>query len=502
MSATTDPANRGPATVAIMMSAVMHSLDTTIANVALPHMQASLGAAADQITWVLTSYIVASALMTPLSGWLARRIGGKRLFMISIVAFVLTSMLCGLANGLAEEVIFRILQALAGASLVPLSQSLLLDMHPPERHGQTMAVWGAGVLIGPILGPVLGGWLTEHLSWRWCFFINLPLGILGILGVWMFLGRDVQQERRRFDFLGFGMLTLFVGCAQLLMDRGPGQDWFSSAEIWTYLVLAMIGLWVFVIHTATTAHPFFDPSLIRDRNFVTACGFGFLIAILLFSTLSLLPPMLQNVLGYPVYSSGILTAPRGVGAITAMFFVGRLVGKVDVRLVLLTGLIIASAAMWQMMHFDLSMPWQVVAASGLTQGFGMGLVFVPLSTIAFTTISPALRSEGAAVYTLIRTIGGSVGISLMQALMVANTQIMHGSLAAHLATNDPVVQASLPAMFNPGTTAGLMALNAEVTRQATMVAYVDDYKLMFILNLTCIPLLLLMRNPRRKRAES
>lgn len=490
-----DAANRWPITISIMLATVMNSLDTTIANVALPHIQGSVSAGPEQIGWVLTSYIVAAAIMTPLTGWVAARFGRKRLFMVSITGFVITSMLCGIATSLPELVIFRLLQGVFGAALIPLSQAVLLDINPPEKHGQAMAIWGAGAILGPILGPALGGYLTEHFSWRWCFYINLPIGILALLGVWFFISGDNGTRGRRFDFLGFGMLTLFVGGFQLVLDRGPGEDWFSSPEIWTETIIAVIGLWVFIAHTITAEHPFFDRRLARDRNFITASVFGFFVGILLFSTMALLPPMMQVLMGYPVLTSGLVSMPRGLGSFVAMFAVGQLVGRVDTRLILMTGLSISAVSLWQMMHFDLSMSPTPFIVSGVIQGLGIGLIFVPLSTLAFATVAPELRAEGSAVYTLIRNLGSSVGISIMQALVVANTQTMHSSLAGKVVATDIIVRDTLP--YNLHTEGGLLALNGEITRQATMVAYVDDFKLMFFITIACMPMLLLMRKPKR-----
>jgi MFS transporter, DHA2 family, multidrug resistance protein len=491
-----DAKNRWPITISIMLATVMNSLDTTIANVALPHMQGSVSASPEQITWVLTSYIVSAAIMTPLSGWLADRIGRKRMFLISIGGFTAASMLCGIATSLPEIVLFRVLQGVFGAALIPLSQAVLLDINPPEKHGQAMAIWGAGAILGPILGPALGGYFTENFSWRWCFYINLPIGILAFLGVLFFISGDRLRAAKKFDFLGFGMLTLFIAAFQMVLDRGPSQDWFHSREIWTETILAVVGLWVFVIHTMTTDHPFFDKGLIRDRNFVTASVFGFFVGILLFSTMALLPPMMQVLLGYPVLTSGLVSMPRGVGSFAAMFLVGRLIGKVDTRLILFTGLLLSCAALWQMMNFDLSMTEMPFITSGIVQGLGIGLLFVPLSTLAFATIPPHLRPEGSSVYTLVRNLGSSVGISIMNALVVANTQTMHASLASKVVASDTVVRAALPKMFDPATAAGITSLNGEITRQASMVAYVNDFRLMFIITIACMPMLLLMRKPR------
>ncbi|HQN51981.1 MAG TPA: DHA2 family efflux MFS transporter permease subunit, partial [Phenylobacterium sp.] len=298
MTSPQDVANRVPITIAIMLATVMNSLDTTIANVALPHIQGSVSASQDQITWVLTSYIVAAAIMTPMSGWLADRVGRKRLYLISIAGFTIASMLCGVADSLVEIVGFRLLQGLFGAALIPIAQAILLDINPPEKHGQAMAIWGAGAILGPILGPAIGGWLTEQASWRWVFFINLPIGILAFAGVFLFISRDGGARAKPFDFLGYASLVGFIGGLQLMLDRGPGEDWFASPEIWTYLLVTIGSLWVFLVHTLTAAHPFFDRALARDRNFVTASIFGFFIGILLFSTVALLPPMMQGLMGY------------------------------------------------------------------------------------------------------------------------------------------------------------------------------------------------------------
>jgi DHA2 family multidrug resistance protein len=496
MTAAQDAKNRWPITISIMLATVMNSLDTTIANVALPHIQGSVQASQDQITWVLTSYIVAAAIMTPLSGWLADRIGRKTLFLISIGGFTVASMLCGISGSLVEIVLFRLLQGVFGAALIPLSQAVLLDINPPEKHGQAMAIWGMGAILGPVLGPAIGGWLTEQASWRWVFFINLPVGILAFLGVWLFISTDVKRQAKKFDFLGFFAIITFIGALQLILDRGPSQDWFSSSEIWADLLIGIGALWVFIMHTATTSHPFFDPGLAKDRNFLTASIFGFFIGVLLFSTMALLPPMMQGLMGYPVLLSGLVSMPRGVGSLIAMFAVGQLVGRIDTRIILMTGLTISCASLLMMMNFDLSMSTTPFIISGFIQGLGIGLLFVPLSTLAFATIPAHLRPEGSSLYTLIRNMGSAVGISIMQALVVANTQTVHSTLAAGVNTSDPVVQADLAHRFDLASSTGLAALNGEVTRQATMVAYIDDFKLMLFITVACMPMLLLMRKPR------
>jgi DHA2 family multidrug resistance protein len=485
--------NRGPITFAIMLATLMNTLDSTIANVALPHIQGSLSAAPDQITWVLTSYIVAAAVMTPMAGWLAGRFGMKRTFIVVITGFTVASMLCGAATSLPQIVLFRALQGMFGAAMIPLSQAVLLNINPPERHPQAMSMWAMGTILGPIFGPVLGGYLTDTLSWRWCFYINLPVGIVATLGVWIFMARRDETRRRAFDFLSFGTLAVALGAFQMMMDRGPSQDWFGSAEIWAYAILAISGLWVFVVHSLTSAHPFFDVALIRDRNLVTATSFGFLTGILIFGSLAILPLLMQSLMGYPALTAGLVSMPRGVGMLLSILLAGRIIRHVDQRLLLFSGLVFSAGAMWQMAHFDLSMDSWPLVSSGFLQGFATGLFFVPLTTLAFATISPALRAEASSVYNLVRNIGASAGISVMQALATANTQVTHEQMAGRVVPGDPVLRATLPAMFEPSTLAGALALDAEINRQAMMTAYVNDFRLMLLLIFVCAPLVLLLR---------
>ena len=425
-----DAANRVAITISVMLATVMNSLDTTIANVALPHIQGSVSASADQITWVLTSYIVAATIMTPLTGFLADRLGRKMVFLISIAGFTVASMLCGIATSLAEIVLFRLLQGLFGAALIPLSQAVLLDINPPEKHGKAMAVWGAGAVLGPILGPALGGWLTDNLDWRWVFFINLPIGILAFGGVFLFLSEKKGEEKRPFDMLGFASLALAIGAFQMMLDRGPGQDWFAATEIWIYLIVAIVAGWIFGVQLATAAKPFVARGLLADSNFITCCIFGFFIGILLYSTLALLPPMMQNLLGYPVAFTGLVSMPRGIGSFIAMFAVGQLIGRVNIKLILLAGLAISAISLWQMTQFSLGMDTDLIIISGFLSGVGTGLIFVPLSTIAFATVLPQYRAEGAGIFTLVRNIGSAAGISIMQARFITGIETHHAVLSS------------------------------------------------------------------------
>ena len=491
-----DAANRVAITISVMLATIMNSLDTTIANVALPHIQGSVSASAEQITWVLTSYIVAATIMTPLTGFLADRIGRKMVFLVSIAGFTAASMLCGIAGSLVEIVLFRLLQGLFGAALIPLSQAVLLDINPPEKHGSAMAIWGAGAVLGPILGPALGGWLTDNLDWRWVFFINLPIGILAFAGVFLFLSEKKSAEKRRFDVLGFASLALAIGGFQMMLDRGPSQDWFGSSEIWVYLIVGIISLWIFGVQLATAKKPFVDRALLADTNFVTCCVFGFFIGILLYSVLALLPPMMQNLLGYPVAFTGLVSMPRGIGSFLAMFAVGQLIGRMSIKLILLVGLSVSAVSLWMMTQFSLGMDTHLIIVSGFLSGVGTGLIFVPLSTIAFATVKPQHRAEGAGLFTLIRNIGSAAGISIMQARFVSGIETHHAVLITHAGPDNPLFQAYAPQVF--ATIEGMARFNGQITKQASMLSYIDDFQLMLGITILCAPMILLMRTPKKK----
>ena len=388
-----------------MLATIMQALDTTIANVALPHMQGSLSATQDQISWVLTSYIVAAAIMTPPTGILAEKLGRKRLFLGAVAGFTVASMLCGIAETLPEMVGFRLLQGVFGASLVPLSQAVLLDTYPREEHGRAMALWGVGVMVGPILGPTLGGYLTDFYNWRWVFFINLPFGILALLGILFFVPENEHRSHRSFDLFGFAMLSLAIGALQLMLDRGELKDWFGSTEIIVEATVAVLGLYLFLVQMATAEHPFLEPRLFKDRNFAIGLFFIFVVGIILLATLALLPPFLQNLMGYPVVTTGLVLAPRGIGTMFAMLIVGRLIGRVDSRLLILVGLALAGISLWEMADFTTGVSEWTIIRTGVVQGLGLGFLFVPLSTLAFSTLAPALRTEAAGMFSLMRNIG-------------------------------------------------------------------------------------------------
>jgi DHA2 family multidrug resistance protein len=481
-------------TIGVMMAVLLQVLDTTIANVALPHMQASLSATQDTISWVLTSYIVASAIALPMSGWLADRVGRKRLLLISVVGFTIASVLCATATSLSEMVLFRGLQGISGAFIVPLAQATLFDINPREKHGQAMALFGGGIMIGPILGPVLGGWLTDNYNWRWVFLVNLPVGILCTLIMMRFMPKT-ETHRRTFDGFGFALLAIALAALQLFLDRGEQKDWLQSWEIRVELGLAIAASWMFVVHLITSKHPLFERGMFADRNFSTGLLFMAVTGVLLLAGLALLPPLLQNMYGYSVLQSGFLTAPRGVGTLISMLLAGRLVSKFDARMLVGIGVVLMGVSLYMMTGFAIDQPSRPVIMSGLVQGLGLGLIFVPLQSLAFETLAPRLRTTAAALLNLARNIGGSVGISVVSAQLVRMTQVAHADLAQHITqrtipTATPELLQTVAPKFGP---AALAYINAMITKQALFIAYLDDFKLMMILTFAVLPLLLLMR---------
>ena len=486
--------HRGFITLSVMISQIMVMLDMTIVNVALPHMQASLGADQSTITWVLTSYIVAQAIMTPITGWLSDDFGRKKLFAVCVAGFVASSALCGTALGLDEMVLFRIMQGAFGAALAPLSQSVILDINPRERHGQAMAVWGMGIMVAPIVGPVVGAYITENFDWRWVFYINVPVGLAALTGVLLFLP-DTVRRFRKFDFLGFGLLAVAVGALQIMLDRGSQLDWFHSTEILLETGITISAAWMFLVHTVTHHEPFLDRRLFADRNYTSCLVLIFTIGVVLLATMALLPLMLQNLMGYPVITVGLVLAPRGFGTIAAMVIVGRLVGKIDPRLLVGFGLSMTAFSLYQMTGFEMGMDSWPLIVSGVTQGFGLGFVFVPLTTIAFRTLDPRLRTEATGLYNLIRSIGSSIGISIMAALLASNMQVSHADLARQISLFNPNLSIlGVPPwlLATPTGAQTLARLNGLVTQQAAMIAYLDDFKAMFVITLCALPLLLLL----------
>ncbi len=509
--------NRGIITVCAMIATLMQALDSTIANVALPYMQGSLSATSDQITWVLTSYIVAAAIMTAPVGWLAARFGRKNLFILCLVGFTITSMLCGIAQSLTEMVLFRLLQGVFGAALVPLSQSTMLDIYSPAERGAAMAMWGMGVMVGPILGPTLGGYLTELYNWRFVFYVNLPFGIVATLGMMYFMPKAPTRSDLKFDWTGFGVLALGIGAFQLMLDRGQTKDWFSSSEVITEAVLAGLGIYLFIVHLMTAEKPFISPKLFRDRNFSAGLLVMFSVGMVLLATSALLAPWLQDLGNYPVETAGLVLAPRGLGTMAAMMISGRLSSRVDPRMLMALGIILLSYSLWVMTGWTPDVPEWTIITNTVVQGAGLGFVFIPLQVIAFATLAPVFRTDGTSMLSLFRNVGSAIGVSVTEALLSRNVQVMHSSLAGHVTpftralqgggmaqmmlnpvpSGVPVVPGGLANMQALHTLSGnAVLLDGLINQQALIVAYADDFKFMLVTSAASLLLLFLMRRPK------
>jgi DHA2 family multidrug resistance protein len=482
-----------------MSASLMQVLDTTIANVTLPHMQASLNATQETVAWVLTSYIIASAIATPVTGWLEARFGRRALFLTAISGFTLSSMACGMAPSLGAMVAARLFQGVFGAFISPLAQAVMLDIYPRSQRALAMTIWGMGVMIGPILGPVLGGYITDSLTWRWVFFINVPLGAMASFGAWALL-RSGPRSERPFDVTGFILLALALAAFQLVLDRGTPLDWYDSVEIWIETGVAIGAIWMFVVHSATTAHPLIPLALFRDRNLMLANLFLLVSSGIMMAGAALIAPMLQRMMGYGVVDAGMMMMPRGVAMMLSMIMAGRLVAKVDSRILIGGGLGICAFSQFMMTDFNLQMgPW-IVILSGFIQGIGFGLVVLPLNLLAFATLAPKLVTEGAALYSLSRNIGGSLAISVTTALVARNLQVSHSDLSAHVtAVSLPFVDSGMIERLGLRAEQLMTLIDAEVNRQALMIAYVDDFWLMAWAAVVIAPLAVFMSAARPRK---
>jgi MFS transporter, DHA2 family, multidrug resistance protein len=503
MSQSDSPMMRAVVTVTIMLATILQALDSTIAAVALPDMQGTFSATQDQVSWVLTSYIVAAAIMTPMAGYLGDRIGRKNLYLIAVGGFVLTSMACGLATSIEGMVVFRFLQGCFGAPLVPIAQATMLDTYPPEKTGSAMAMFGMGVMLGPILGPSLGAYLTEYYNWRWVFFINVPLGVIALFGIQAAIKDPVHRDRDRpFDMMGFALLSIAIGAMQLMLDRGNTLLWFQSKEIVIEGMLAAICFYMFLVHVLTKDRPFIEPKMFKDRNFSGGMIFMFVAGLNMLATMALMPPFLQHLLGYPVLTTGYVLAPRGLGTMVSMFIVGRIVNKVDARLLLLIGLLISAWSLWDMSNFTTDVSFARLVWIGVLQGIGMGFLFTPVSVLAFSTLPPQYRTEGSGIFALSRNLGSAIGVSILTGMLARYIQINRAWLVEHVTPFSDAMQShAVTTYMNPGTLHGLSVLDGTVVREAMMLGYADDFRAMTLFTLIAIPMLLLLKPPPRASAR-
>ena len=481
---------------ATVLATLLYSIDSTIVNVALPHMQGSLQATQDQAAWIVTAYIVVSAIATPLAGWLGSRYSLRRVLLISIAGFTAGSILCGIANSLTQMVAFRMLQGAFGAALVPLCQVVLLQEFPRESHGRVMALWGVGVMVGPILGPTLGGWLTDELSWRWAFYINLPVGVLAWLALVIAMPKGRTEKHRPFDIKGFVFLSLAVGLFQLMLDRGETSDWFSSPEIVAEGFFSAVCLYMFIVHSFTSRHPFVDIHLFKDRNFTIALLIQLCIGAFVLSPSVLLPTFLQQLQGYTPAQAGVLMAARGVASIFAMFASAKLVTLIEPKRTLLIGIGLVAVSMWMMAGFDIDTPAREFVIVGLVQGFGIPLAFMPITFVAFATLPDASRTEAGVLLTLVRNIGGSAGISVAIALLSRSAQVNQSYLAEHFTAFSTERWQAIGS--GPGANAATGGLMGEIGRQALAIAYSNDFHVLAAATLLSVPCVLLLKRARAK----
>jgi MFS transporter, DHA2 family, multidrug resistance protein len=499
MSDTTRVPYRGLITASAMLAMLMQTLDSTIANVALPYMQGSMSASADEITWVLTSYVIAAAIMTAPVGWMAVRFGRKKLFITCVAGFTVASMMCGAAQSLEQLVAFRLIQGMCGAAIAPLSQATMLDIYPFSRRAQAMAIFSMGVTMGPIMGPTLGGYLTDAYSWRWVFYVNLPFGILAITGLALFMPSAPARPHLKFSWYGFAMLALGAGALQMMLDRGQELDWFSSREILVEATLAGLGFYLFVVHMFTADKPFLSPSLFRDRNFAAGMVMVFFVSLVMLATSALLAPYLQNLAGYPVYTAGWAMAPRGLGTIASMWLASRLGMRVDQRKIMAVGLLILGWALYIMSTWTPDVTEEQMWVVMIVQGFSIGLVFNPMTVMAYTTLPTSLRGEGTGMQSLARNIGSAIGISVTSFTLTRSTQVMHADIAGGITPFDRVLQGgdAVSRMLDPATRHGAALLNQMITQQAQIVAYNNDFRMMTLSVVPPMLLLLVMRRHAR-----
>ena len=497
---------RNMVTICAMTATIMQALDTTIANVALPYMQGTLSASQDQINWVLTSYIVAAAIMTAPVGWIANRFGRKRTFIVCSAGFTVASVLCGLAQDINQMVLFRLLQGVFGAALVPLSQAVMLDSYSLQERAKAMSIWGMGVMMGPIMGPSLGAWLTETYSWHWVFFVNLPFGIITVLGLIIFMDETRKNLDLRFDWFGFAALAVGIGSLQVALDRGEQLGWLESNEIIAEFIVSAVGFYYFFAHSLTTAKPFIQFAIFKDKNFVGGCVFMAVMGLVLFSTMALSSPYLQNVIGYPIITAGLLLASRGCGTFVAMMLVGRMLRFIEARTLIISGLSLTCLSLFYMTGWTDQTGVSEIVTLSIIQGFGFGLVFVPLSTVAFLTLPNHLRTDGTSMLTLMRNVASSIGISIVIAQLTEGSRRVYAVLSQHITPfNHAMQMPDVRGMIDMSTDAGRAMADVMVQLQAQIIAFSLDYQLVMLFTLCTIPLAIIIGSSKaalRKQAAA
>ena len=480
-------------TIPVLMASLLHALNMSTAYVALPSIQGNLSATPNQIGWIITAFVVASAIGTVLTGWLSERFGRRVVFLGSIAGFTVTSALCVSAANLEALVFYRILQGLASAPLLPISQTIMLDTYPKSRHGFAMSIWSMGMILGPVVGPTLGALLTEWYGWRYLFVMNIPFGLAAFVGVFVTLPKSARRQKS-LDWIGVISLIVAVGAFQLMLDRGEGENWFDSAEILLEAGIALLALYIFVVHCFTVDAPYLNLTIFKDRNYVVGLCLIFVFGIAVFSSLFILPLFLQNVQGYPVLSTGWIVSSRGIGTMAAMLSAGYLADRVPAKYLILAGLACVGLSNLWMTQWNAAVPMAEIVWITIINGFGMGIMWVTLTMVTFSTLTPELRVEGAALFALVRAIGASMGTSIIVSILVRSSQVNYIQLREHVQLyNENLRQAESLTGINIDTASGLMALRDLVVSQAQMIAFLNDFVFLFIVTAAAVPLVFLLK---------
>jgi MFS transporter, DHA2 family, multidrug resistance protein len=497
-------------TIAVMLATFMEVLDTTVVNVAIPHMSGNLGATYEEGTWVVTSYLVSNAIILPMAGWLAARFGRRRMLMVCVSGFTVTSVLCGMATSLEALIFFRILQGLSGGGLQPLSQSVLLETFPPKKHGTAMAAFGLGIIIAPILGPTLGGYITDNFTWRWIFYINLPVGILSLLMISQFIV-DPHYLRKRItggiDLWGIGFLALGFGMLQMVLDTGQRKDWFGSNQIRLWAALCVVGLAGMVIRELVTAHPIVDLRVLKDRTFSAGTFLMTMLGFVLYASLMLLPIYLQTLLNYPAFQSGLALSPRGIGALVFTPITGQLTNRIDPRKLLVVGILVGGFTMFQLSHLNLNAGYWDIFWPQIIQGAAMAFLFIPLMATSMSNIRKEQMGNATSIYNLMRNIGGSFGIACMTTFLARRQQVHQNQLISHITPSDLRTQnmarglqmwfqMHAPTSAYDATHKAWGAIYGLVQQQAAMLSFVEAFWVMGVIFWCMLPLVLLLRNAR------
>src|SRR3954465_3749219 len=498
--------------IAVMFATFMEVLDTTVVNVSLPHIAGSLSATIDEATWTVTSYLVANAIILPMTGWLASAFGRKRLLMLSVVGFTAASFLCGLAPTLGSLIFFRIVQGATGGALQPLSQAVLLEAFPPQDRGKAMGFWGLGIVVAPILGPVLGGWLTDTYSWRWVFYINLPVGIASLVMTKLYVVDPsyLRKDTDQIDYWGIGLLAVWVGTLQLALDLGQERDWFSSAFITALVVVSASTLVGFLVREWGAPEPVVDLRVFKVRTYSTGVFLMTTLGFVLYGSLVLLPIMLQTLLGYPSLQAGIAMAPRGLGSLIGMPLIGMLIGRIDPRKMVAFGLIAGAGTLFWLGQLNLNAGYWDIFWPQFFQGLGLSALFVPLTTISMDPIPRERMGNATSLFNLMRNLGGSIGIATTGSLLARKQQEYVNVMGAHVTPYSQAARNALESARQGFIASGADAVTATerayaavfgtIQRQAAMVAFVDVFRLLGIIFLLLLPLVMLMRRPRGRAA--